>query len=75
MSKGQVDRADQTIVATSPWDGSRQVFRYTGWQEGFPDPVADGVHLWTEVAEGRGGTFSDRHIAEATAKALSARRR
>ena len=67
MSKGQVDRADQTIVATSPWDGSRQVFRYTGWQEGFPDPVADGVHLWTEE---RGGTFSGARIAEATTKAL-----
>ena len=66
MGKGQ-DRADQTIVATSPWDGSRQVFRYTGWQEGFPDPVADGVHLWTEE---RDGTFSGASIAEATAKKL-----
>ena len=67
---GTGDRTDQTIVATSPWDGSIQVFRYTGWQEGFPDPVADGVHLWTEVGEDRGGTFSEDSIAAATAKKL-----
>ena len=74
MGKGQVDKAGQTITASSPWDGSLQVFRYSGWQEGFPNP-AEGVHLWTEVAEGRGGTFSGASIAEATAKAHSARRR
>ena len=74
MGKGQMDKAGQTITASSPWDGSRQVFRYSGWQEGFPNP-ADGVHLWTEVAEGCGGTFSGGSIAEATAKAHPERRR
>jgi len=71
---GKDSTADQTIVATSPWDGKPQVFRYSGWQEGFPNP-AEGVHLWTEVAEGRGGTFSGGSIAEATAKAHPERRR
>ncbi len=63
--KPQVDEADQTVTASSPWDGSRRVFEYAGCQE---DPRGGDMHLWTE--RGRGSTFTDATLAAATAKVM-----
>jgi len=36
----------QVVVAKGPHDGERHTWKYSGWQEGYPNP-AEGVHLWT----------------------------
>ena len=60
-----MSKEDQTVIASSPWDGSKRVFQYEGFQEGLRD---GGNYLWTE--QDRGSTFTGASIAKATAKAV-----
>lgn len=63
-----MSKEDQTVTASSPWDGSKRVFQYEGFQEGLR---GEGNHLWTE--QDRGSTFTGASIAKATAKAIQAK--
>jgi hypothetical protein len=63
-----MSKEDKTVIASSPWDGSKRVFQYEGFQEGFR---GGGNHLWTE--QDRGSTFTGASIAKATAKAVRSR--